>query len=58
MKQAMMLCLECGRSCEWNPVGYCSWDCFDAEQREGAPEAFAYFFGLGVPEPVDDEREA
>ncbi|MFD7989362.1 hypothetical protein ACFV4M_39140 [Kitasatospora indigofera] len=47
----VMSCAECGRQSAWNPVGYCSWACFDSRPRdpEAAPLALAYFFDLAPP---------
>ncbi|MFE2914807.1 hypothetical protein [Kitasatospora indigofera] len=47
----VMTCAECGDLAEWNPVGYCSWECFDVRPREAdaAPLALAYFFNLAPP---------
>lgn len=57
-----MICGFCGATCPWNPFDRCSWDCYDqprddpAEHEtmiEAAPEAFAFFLGLGPGERVD-----
>lgn len=56
-KHAASNCAECGTACEWNPTGFCSWDCFDMAPRDGAPEAFAYFMGLGPGKRVDEAQE-
>jgi len=50
-----MACSVCGAVVPWNPFTTCSWACFDTETRDGAPEALAYFMGLGAPEgPIGD----
>jgi hypothetical protein len=44
-------CKECGQPYEPEPCnrsGFCSWGCFDMEQRDGAPEAFLGFMPEGV----------
>lgn len=52
----VMTCGECGRQTAWNPVGYCSFSCFDARPRDpdSAPLALAFFFGLGPPTLTHD----
>ncbi|MFD0260081.1 hypothetical protein ACFRKE_19495 [Kitasatospora indigofera] len=47
----MTTCAECGRPTPWNPVGYCSWECFDSRPRdaEAAAHALAYFLNLVPP---------
>lgn len=50
-----MICDACGEPCPWNPFATCSWSCFDTRERDGAPEAFAYFMGLGPGDRVDGE---
>lgn len=51
-----MTCGFCGEPCPWNPWGRCSWECYDQDRDdpgehaamvEAAPEAFAFFLGLG-----------
>lgn len=45
------LCAECHepyRPEPHNHTGFCSWACFDVEERPGAPEAFAAFLGADV----------
>jgi hypothetical protein len=58
-----MMCPGCRRVVPWNPFGACSWECFDrprdtaeeeAAMHAAAPEAFAFFLGLGPGERVDD----
>ncbi|MFF2080629.1 hypothetical protein ACFVXG_38425 [Kitasatospora sp. NPDC058162] len=59
---ATMTCGACGRTTAWNPWGACTWTCFDRsrptedEQQamiDSAPEALAYYLGLGPGRPVD-----
>ncbi|MFE2914794.1 hypothetical protein [Kitasatospora indigofera] len=47
----VMTCAECGELAAWNPVGHCSWKCFDSRPRhpDAAPLALAYFFNLAPP---------
>jgi hypothetical protein len=51
----LMICDACRQPCPWNPFGTCSWACFDTRGRNAAPEAFAYFMGIGPGDRVDDE---
>ncbi|MFE2911397.1 hypothetical protein [Kitasatospora indigofera] len=46
-----MTCGECGQLTAWNPVGFCSFGCFDTRPRDPdtAPLALSFFFGLGPP---------
>src|SRR5689334_11642771 len=44
-------CAECKHAYRPEPhntTGFCSWTCFDAEERPGAPEALAVFLGPDV----------
>jgi hypothetical protein len=48
---ARTLCGECQQPYQPGPhntTGFCSWACFDAGERPGAPEALAVFLGPGV----------
>lgn len=50
-RSAFAICTECRRPYRPEPhntTGFCSWSCFDAEERPGAPEAFAAFLGPNV----------
>lgn len=56
MGHAGMICDGCKQPCTWNPWGRCSWSCFDVDRetpeehaamQEAAPEAFAFFMGIG-----------
>lgn len=60
----MMVCGHCGQVVPWNLYGRCSWECYDqpradpAEHEamiEAAPEAFAFFMGIGPGERIDQE---
>lgn len=51
-----MACDACRQPCPWNPFACCSWACFDTREREGAPEAFAYFMGIGPGERTNGDR--
>ncbi|MFJ7280754.1 hypothetical protein [Kitasatospora sp. NPDC098663] len=62
-QMATMVCEGCGRTAPWNPWLTCSLTCFDrdrpsAEEQqaaaEDAPDAVAYFLGIGPGTPVDD----
>ena len=46
----LMLCDACHKPCPWSPFTTCSWACFDTRERDGAPEALAYFLGIGAGE--------
>lgn len=57
-----MICGCCGETTDWNPFGFCSWGCYDepratpqeaAAALEAAPEALAFFMGIGPGERVD-----
>ncbi|MDQ1041487.1 hypothetical protein QFZ75_007989 [Streptomyces sp. V3I8] len=47
----MTRCEECRKSFRAEPrnaTNFCSWECFDARPRPGAPEALHGFLGEGV----------
>lgn len=49
--RTISICRECQQSYMPEPentTGFCSWTCFDQEERPGAPEALAAFLGPGV----------
>ncbi|MFC9331870.1 hypothetical protein [Kitasatospora sp. NPDC057015] len=54
----VMTCGECRRLTDWNPVGFCSWTCYEARPRDPAstPPAHSYFFGLGSPTALAHPR--
>jgi hypothetical protein len=61
-----MHCPGCGKKRAWNPFGRCSWECFDqdrddpaehAAMLEVAPEALAFFWGLGPGERLDGAED-
>ncbi|MFJ9461468.1 hypothetical protein ACIRST_41160 [Kitasatospora sp. NPDC101447] len=63
-RTATMTCQACGRTTAWNPWGACSIQCYDrprptAEEQQdmidSAPEALAYYLGIGPGRPVDDD---
>lgn len=60
--EAEVRCGECGGQYKPEPrntTGFCCWDCFDAEERPGAPEAFHAFLGYDVTMTrVDDPEDS
>lgn len=55
----LMLCAVCGRAVPANRFSVCSWWCYDTPREsdyQDAPQALAFFFGLGEPELLNEEN--